>query len=138
MKATARAARHARRVLISVVGLIVVGLGVAMLVLPGPGLIVVALGFFILGVEFDWASRRFDLVWDKAQQAARLAVSRRWSLAGSILSALALMAAGIVWGISEDLPAAGWSVGGSLVLSGLLALGTLAFSVREGRRAQNS
>ncbi|HEX9773378.1 MAG TPA: PGPGW domain-containing protein [Steroidobacteraceae bacterium] len=45
----------ARRIAISIVGGTVLLLGVAMLVLPGPGLLVIPLGLAILGVEYAWA-----------------------------------------------------------------------------------
>jgi len=47
----------ARKVVIAVVGATVVLLGVAMIVLPGPGILVIPLGLGILGVEFAWARR---------------------------------------------------------------------------------
>ena len=45
---------------VSVVGPLVVVAGVAMLVLPGPGLVVMALGAALLALEYDWARRALD------------------------------------------------------------------------------
>jgi uncharacterized protein (TIGR02611 family) len=42
---------------VSVFGPLVVAAGVAMLVLPGPGLVVMALGAALLALEYDWARR---------------------------------------------------------------------------------
>jgi uncharacterized protein (TIGR02611 family) len=42
---------------VSVVGPLVVAAGVAMLVLPGPGLVVMGLGAALLALEYDWARR---------------------------------------------------------------------------------
>ena len=47
--------RHARRVVVAVVGVTVVLIGVALLVLPGPAFIVIPVGLAILAVEFAWA-----------------------------------------------------------------------------------
>jgi uncharacterized protein (TIGR02611 family) len=47
--------KWARRIAIAVVGFTVLLVGVAMLVLPGPGLIVIPVGLGILGIEFAWA-----------------------------------------------------------------------------------
>ena len=47
--------RQARRVVILVLGSTVLLIGVAMLVLPGPGIIVIPLGLGILALEFAWA-----------------------------------------------------------------------------------
>jgi tellurite resistance protein TerC len=44
-----------RRVLIAVIGSTVVLIGVALLVLPGPGLVTIALGLAILATEFVFA-----------------------------------------------------------------------------------
>lgn len=49
--------RTARRVLITLVGGTVVLLGIAMLVLPGPAIVVIPVGLAILGVEWAWARR---------------------------------------------------------------------------------
>jgi tellurite resistance protein TerC len=45
----------ARRIAISIVGGTVLLIGVAMLVLPGPALLVIPLGLAILGLEYTWA-----------------------------------------------------------------------------------
>ena len=49
--------RQAKRVIVLVVGSTVVLAGAVMLVTPGPGVVVVFLGFGILAVEFRWARR---------------------------------------------------------------------------------
>lgn len=46
-----------RRVLIGVLGGIVFAIGVALLVLPGPGIVVIPLGLLILATEFVWIRR---------------------------------------------------------------------------------
>ena len=48
--------RHTRRVVVFVVGSTVVLIGVIMLVLPGPGSLVIPLGLAILATEFAWAA----------------------------------------------------------------------------------
>ncbi len=52
-----QAYRHARRVVIFVLGTSVVLAGVVMLVMPGPAFIVIPVGLAILGIEFAWARR---------------------------------------------------------------------------------
>ena len=46
-----------RRVIISVVGVTVLLIGVALLVLPGPAFIVIPIGLAILATEYAWARR---------------------------------------------------------------------------------
>ena len=45
----------ARRIVVAVFGGTVLLIGIAMVVLPGPAIIVVPLGLGILGLEFAWA-----------------------------------------------------------------------------------
>ena len=47
--------RHAWRAWIGVLGLVVVIAGIVMLVLPGPGWVVIFVGFGIWATEFPWA-----------------------------------------------------------------------------------
>ena len=49
--------RHLRRIAVAFVGGIVVAVGLAMLVLPGPAVLVVPAGLAILATEFQWAQR---------------------------------------------------------------------------------
>ncbi|GAB7004901.1 hypothetical protein JCM18899A_23740 [Nocardioides sp. AN3] len=50
------------KVLVTVGGPLVVLAGVAMLVLPGPGLVVIALGLAMLALEYPWARRLLVLL----------------------------------------------------------------------------
>ena len=54
--------RTARRVAITVIGATVVLLGIAMLVLPGPGLLTIVGGLAILSLEFAFARRWLDRI----------------------------------------------------------------------------
>ena len=49
--------KQARRLIVIVVGFTVLLIGIAMLVLPGPAVIVIPLGLAILASEFVWARR---------------------------------------------------------------------------------
>src|SRR6266545_1991970 len=49
--------RQARRLVVIAVGFTVLLIGVAMLVLPGPAVVVVPIGLAILATEFVWAGR---------------------------------------------------------------------------------
>lgn len=62
----------ARRIAVGVVGTTVVLLGVALLVLPGPGLIVIPAGLAILALEFAWARRWLRIARERSQQALEL------------------------------------------------------------------
>lgn len=45
------------RTLVFIVGIVVVAIGVALIVLPGPAFIVIPAGLAILSLEFEWARR---------------------------------------------------------------------------------
>jgi hypothetical protein len=64
------ALRVARRVAVGVIGSTVVAIGVAMLVLPGPGLVVIPIGLGILGIEFAFARRWLARLRDHASEVA--------------------------------------------------------------------
>ena len=49
--------RTMRRLFILVIGLTVLLIGVAMVLTPGPAILVIPLGLAILGIEFAWARR---------------------------------------------------------------------------------
>ena len=49
--------RMARRVGVAVVGSAVLGVGVVLLVTPGPAFVVIPIGLAILSLEFEWARR---------------------------------------------------------------------------------
>jgi Putative transmembrane protein (PGPGW). len=67
----------ARRLVIGVLGATVVLIGVAMLVLPGPALVVIPLGLAILGLEFAWARHWLYVVKQRAQDMLNNRNNRR-------------------------------------------------------------
>jgi len=84
-------------VLIVIGGFALVGVGGLLLVLPGPGLLVIAAGLGLLSLEFRWAARlrrsvvaRMERVTPKkpAHRAIGLAVVVGLAVAGTVLAAL--------------------------------------------------
>lgn len=65
--------RSSKRIAVTVVGAALVVGGLAMLVLPGPGLIVVVAGFAVLGTEYAWASAALDRTKATAERAGQMA-----------------------------------------------------------------
>jgi uncharacterized protein (TIGR02611 family) len=62
--------RLARRIAISVVGFTVLLVGIAMIVLPGPAVVVIPIGLGILGLEYAWARRWLQKVKEKGEALA--------------------------------------------------------------------
>lgn len=69
-------ARSSKRVAVTVIGGALVLAGIAMIVLPGPGILVVALGFAVLGTEYAWAAAALERTKRTAGDAGRLARDR--------------------------------------------------------------
>jgi uncharacterized protein (TIGR02611 family) len=129
-----RAAKAARKIAITVLGVAVLAAGLAMMVLPGPGLIVIVLGLFILSLEFEWAAKRLDQARDKALDAAHKTAASRTQTGFALFSGLVLIGAGVFLGVNKSVPLHGWFTGGTLIVSGLAAMGTVIWSVRDLRR----
>jgi uncharacterized protein (TIGR02611 family) len=71
-----RFARHAWRIVVLVVGLVLIAAGLVMLVTPGPGIAAILAGLALLSTEFDWAKRL--LHWFRERfVAARAEIRRR-------------------------------------------------------------
>ena len=62
-------ARNGKRVAVTIAGFAVILAGVALLVLPGPGLLVIIAGLAILATEYVWAQRLLRIAKEKANQA---------------------------------------------------------------------
>lgn len=67
--------KQAKRVMITVAGGILLVVGVLLLVLPGPGLLLVLAGLLLLASEFPKLERYVDPVRDRAMKAAEESVS---------------------------------------------------------------
>jgi uncharacterized protein (TIGR02611 family) len=52
--------RSSKRIAVTLVGGVFVLAGLVMLVLPGPGLLVIVIGFAILGTEYAWAAAALE------------------------------------------------------------------------------
>lgn len=132
------------RIAWEVAGWVLVVAGVAALILPGPGLLLLALGLWALAKNYTWADRLLDPVKRAAYKGAAEGV-RTWPrIIMSTALALFLVALGVIWGVRPAVPGwwplaekwwlfGGWGTGVFLIFSGLLALGLLAWSMKNFR-----
>jgi uncharacterized protein (TIGR02611 family) len=120
--------RNAKRMLIFILGVSVLLAGVAMLALPGPGVVVIIVGLVILATEFTWAERALDKTTEKAAGAAT-------KVTGNKNGQLALAASGIGMIVAGVLVAVFFSnfviVGISIAIAGGIGLGTLQPKVQR-------
>jgi uncharacterized protein (TIGR02611 family) len=89
----------------ALLGFTVVLIGLALLVLPGPGLLVMAVGFAMLALEFAWAERVLERTLERMTRTTR-AVRRgnRALKALSTAAGLAALAALVAVGVYLDIP----------------------------------
>ena len=100
---------HARRGRFYRAGFVIVGAtvtlaGIAMLVTPGPALVVIPIGLAMLALEFAWAEKLLEIAVDKAEAAGKAAkeTSAKQRIFGFVaigLAAGAAIAAAIAWDI---------------------------------------
>ena len=131
-------ASTAKRLTVLVGGGLLVLIGIVLLVLPGPGLLLVLGGLLVLSSEFPAVNKYIGPIQHRAMDAMEQSVSSPLRLTGSILAGIALIAAGVVWGLVKTLPLGGWPTGSSLILSGLVLLGLLVYSYRRVREKRAS
>ncbi len=86
------------------VGLAVLGVGIAMLALPGPAFVVIPIGLAILSLEFAWAENLLEKALIKGEEAKRKAteatpLQKGLSAAAIACGVAAAVAAAIVWDI---------------------------------------
>lgn len=120
-------ARSARRLMVLILGVAVLFAGLAMLVLPGPGVIVIILGLVILATEFAWAERLLDRTTATAAGAASKVTDNNTGRAALALSGVAMIIGGIAVAALID----GFRVVGvSVAIAGVIGLVTLLPQVR--------
>jgi uncharacterized protein (TIGR02611 family) len=70
-------ARNGKRIAVTVAGVVLLLLGLAMMVLPGPGLLFIIFGFAVLSTEYVWAQRMLNLTKEKAEQAKNTVLRKK-------------------------------------------------------------
>lgn len=115
-------ARNSKRLAILLLGAAIVGAGVAMLVLPGPGLLVVIVGLAVLATEFAWAERALDRTTSTAANATTKITGNAAGRRALVMSGLCMVTGGaLVVALLGDHRV----IGASALVAGLIALGTL-------------
>lgn len=115
-------ARNAKRLLVFIVGVAVLAAGVAMLALPGPGVVVIIVGLVILATEFTWAEKMLDKTTEKAAGAATKVTGNKSGQLALAASGVGLVIGGIVIAVvfSDYIV-----VGISVAIAGVIGLCTL-------------
>lgn len=131
--------KTAKRVAVEGLGWILVVVGIAALVLPGPGLLMVFAGVVLLATQYEWAERRVEPVKKKALQAAADSVKTWPRILVSAAGVIWIIGLGVVWGLRPDAPdwwplaerwwlPGGWTTAGTLIGSGIIAGAMVVYS----------
>lgn len=138
----------AKRVVVEALGWILVLVGIAALVLPGPGLLALFAGVALLATQHEWAERRVEPVKKAALRGAADSVKTWARIAMSAFGVAWLIGLGIVWGLRPASPSwwpfddkwwlvGGWGTGGTLIGSGILAGAMLVYSYLHFREIKD-
>jgi hypothetical protein len=131
----------AKRIGLEVVGWTLVVAGIAALILPGPGLLMIAGGLIILSQQYEWAERRVEPIKREALKGAAKSVETWPKILMTSAMILLIAAGGVLWFVHPDAPSwwpiseSWWLPGGkatsiSQFLSALIALVLLVWSYR--------
>lgn len=134
----------AKRIGLEVLGWLLVVAGIAALILPGPGLLMLAGGLVILSQRYEWAARRVDPIKRRALRAAADGVETDTRTAMSTGFALLLALCGVLWILQPEQPdwwglpewswlPGGWPTGATQIGSAVIALALIAYSYRRFR-----
>src|SRR4051812_13757237 len=96
--------RNGKRFALEGLGWLLIAVGLAALVLPGPGLLALFAGLALLSTQYEWAERRLEPVKNAAYKTATESVQTWPRIVLSGLLALALVALGIIWGLKPATP----------------------------------
>src|SRR5690349_6248718 len=136
MLADVNPVRLLRRIAVTVVGTVILAVGLVLLVAPGPGLVVIALALAVFAIEYQWARRNLAAVQERARSAALKAAASRVATASAVLFGIGAIGLGVVLIFTDLLPLSGVGTGVGAAVGGLTVLLTVAYGVREMRNAK--
>jgi cytochrome b len=120
-----------KTVVVAVLGGLLTLAGIGLLVLPGPGFVLVAAGLAVLATRFSWAKKPLDYAQDKAQQGIEEVGKSPLRAAGAAIAAGVLIALGVLALAGVDLPFMNALTAVVLIISGLFLIGTIFFARRQ-------
>lgn len=124
-----------KRFAVTLAGFALLAVGAALMVLPGPGILVIVAGLAVLATEYVWARRLLVRARHEAERAQEASVASLARLAGTVLFGFGLFGLGLAMLVARhlDLPFWGPVTGMVLVLTALILLSTTYLTYRSGR-----
>ena len=131
-----------KRIGLEIVGWTLLVGGIAAMVLPGPGLLMIFAALAILSQQYEWAERRLDPIKYRALKGAAEGVETVPRVIMSVIGVGFLIAAGAVWIIEPPVPGwwptrdEWWLLGGpwtgvTLLLSAAIAFALIIYSYKR-------
>jgi len=119
----------------TIVGGVLLALGLAMMVLPGPGILVIVAGLAVLATEYVWARSLLNRAKTQAEKVQEAAVASPVRTAGTVAFGLALLGLGVTMVVLPDVDVPFWSpvTGSILVITSLILVTTTYLTVRAAR-----
>ena len=110
-------------------------LGLAMMVLPGPGILVIVAGLAVLATEYVWAQRLLKRAKSQAEKVQEAAVASPARTGMTVVFGLVLLGVGLAMIAKPDvdLPAWGPVTGGIIAVTALILLTTTYLTYRAAR-----
>ena len=109
-------------------------IGIALLVLPGPGFLLIAGALALLATQFEWAKKPLDYAKDKAEVGIKEVASSKLRTAFAVLCALVLVGIGVADLAGLDVPWVNRISAVLLILSGLFLVGTMVYALRRAEQ----
>jgi uncharacterized protein (TIGR02611 family) len=126
--------RLLRKSAVTILGVALLVVGLAMMVLPGPGILVIVAGLAVLATEYVWARSLLDKARTQAEKAQEAAVASRLRTVGTMLFGLALIGLGVAMLVVDvDVPFWSGITGSVLIVTALILLTTTYLTLRTGR-----
>jgi sterol desaturase/sphingolipid hydroxylase (fatty acid hydroxylase superfamily) len=131
-----------KRIGLEVVGWTLLVAGIAAMVLPGPGLLMIFAALAVLSQQYDWAERRLAPVKYRALKGAAEGVATIPRVIASSVGVVLLFAAGALWIADPAVPGwwpvdeRWWLPGGvatatTQIASGFIAVALIVYSYRR-------
>jgi uncharacterized protein (TIGR02611 family) len=119
---------------VTILGAALLAVGLAMMVLPGPGILVIVAGLAVLATEYMWARSLLDKAKTQAEKAQEAAVASRSRTAGTVVFALLMIGLGVAMLVVDvDVPFWGGVTGSVLIVTALILLTSTYLTIRAGR-----
>ena len=124
-----------KRFAVTIVGVALLALGAAMMVLPGPGILVIVGGLALLATEYVWARKMLKTARAKAEEVQEAAVASPVRTAGTLLFGVVLLGVGLAMVFLRDVDLPFWSpvTGGIIAVTALILLATTYLTLRAAK-----